>query len=263
MRVQSIIAYSFYIALGMCLISCDDPNAIPDIRAGEDVGIGFTSVGLDLNTIALRTQEALAGNLITDAMLYKSSQLGHNVDFAITNGGAIRFNSNVYPDGILPPGEVTRSDLLDILPFDNRMVVITVTGEEVKQILERSVADLPDNISPAGQFMQVSRGITFTVDLFNDAQIIDTNQNVPVIISPGSRVEAIMINGAAYQDRQEYVLVTNEFVASGGDGYATFAAIDASRKVTLDVLDRDAVEDYLTDNSPVSPIIESRINLVQ
>jgi 2',3'-cyclic-nucleotide 2'-phosphodiesterase (5'-nucleotidase family) len=243
----------------LLVLACGDPNSNPQILHGPDEAIGFISVPLDANAQTVRTGEAVIGNLITDAMKQEIISQGYHVDFAVTNGGAIRFDQTQHPSGIYPPGEISIADLENILPFDNKMVLIALKGEDVLTMLERSVAELPREDSPTGNFLQVSKGLSFFVDLFAEPQIIDQNQTPPVIVTAGKRVGQVFINGESLNLSKTYMVATNAFLASGGDGYVAFTE-NVQQQTQIDILDRNALLHFIQINSPVSPVIEGRIN---
>jgi len=195
-----------------------------------------------------RLCESLIGNVITDAM-----RLTFGGDFAITNAGGIRANltcptvdsaTDFCPAYVPPPYPITRGQVNTVLPFGNQAATVTVSGSELKAMLEHSVSSQP---GANGRFGQVS-GLCFTFDVA-----------APV----GSRVTSVVyqdVDGSCTTTAVDlsasasYLVVTNDFVASGGDGYPNFA----SRMTTLDILD-NAVAGWLSENSPISPVIEGRI----
>ncbi|GAB4113469.1 MAG: hypothetical protein OHK0050_16690 [Roseiflexaceae bacterium] len=197
--------------------------------------VARSEVVLDLSRNGSRTRETNAGNLIADSFLraydnYATAnslpaRSSENPVIAIQNGGGIRQTAgNAIP--ATAPGDITRKNTLDILPFANFVTVVNeVTPTELKSILERSVANLP---AEGGQFLQVA-GITITVDLNNPAQIVTT---AGVITVPGSRViratladgRDLILAGQPVDGAPNVRIVTNSFTADGGDNYPTLAA---------------------------------------
>ncbi len=116
-----------------------------------DVPIGRTAVELDSRNAAVRTGEAAIGDVFADAMRATA-----RADAALLNGGAIRAGK-VYPPG----SEITRRDILAELPFNNRVVVIEVTGRALREAIENGLKLLPH---ADGRFPQVS-GLTVTYAL--------------------------------------------------------------------------------------------------
>ena len=178
------------------------------------------------------------GDLITDAMLWKVMQNkeGLTVDadhvVAITNGGGIR--------AAIKPGDVTKKDINTVLPFGNTVAVIYVTGAELLEALEASTYSLP-----VGGFPQVA-GINFTL---STAVAYDANaETYPASTYYGpksiNRVVINSINGKEFKADDTYAVVTNNFVAGGGDTYYAFAAASAQfdTGIPLD----EAVMEYVT-----------------
>ena len=185
-----------------------------------------------------RDSETNNGDLITDAMLWKVMQNkeGLTVDadhvVAITNGGGIR--------AAIKPGDVTKKDINTVLPFGNTVAVIYVTGAELLEALEASTYSLP-----VGGFPQVA-GINFTL---STAVAYDANaETYPASTYYGpksiNRVVINSINGKEFKADDTYAVVTNNFVAGGGDTYYAFAAATAQfdTGIPLD----EAVMEYVT-----------------
>ena len=185
-----------------------------------------------------RDSETNNGDLITDAMLWKVMQNkeGLTVDadhvVAITNGGGIR--------AAIEPGDVTKKDINTVLPFGNTVAVIYVTGAELLEALEASTYSLP-----IGGFPQVA-GINYTL---STAVAYDANaETYPASTYYGpksiNRVVINSINGKEFKADDTYAVVTNNFVAGGGDTYYAFAAASAQfdTGIPLD----EAVMEYVT-----------------
>lgn len=166
-----------------------------------------------------RDSETNLGDLITDAMLWKVladaeiTVAKENV-VAITNGGGIRASIGV--------GDVTKKDINTVLPFGNTLAVVYVKGSELLEALEASTYCTPESI---GGFPQVA-GMQFTVATY---ETYDKNAEP----YPGStyygpktinRVTIGSINGKDFDPEATYAVITNNFVAGGGDTYYAFAA---------------------------------------
>ena len=94
-----------------------------------------------------RYGETAIGDLVADAMKWQADSLFGRVDFALINGGAIRAG--------LPAGSVTPGQLLGVLPFDNRLAVVTLRGSALLRLF-RFYAALPEG---SGAYPQVSREV--------------------------------------------------------------------------------------------------------
>ena len=211
-------------------------------RIDKEYGAVFAKSEVELNGAKApngnRDSETNNGDLITDAMLWKVMQnkegLTVNEDHvvAITNGGGIRDYIKV--------GDVTKKDIKTVLPFGNTVAVIYVTGAELLEALEASTYSLP-----VGGFPQVC-GISYTI---STAVAYDANaETYPSSTYYGpktiNRVSINSINGKEFKVDDTYAVVTNNFVADGGDTYYAFAAATSKfdTGMTLDV----AVMEYIT-----------------
>lgn len=211
-------------------------------RIDKEYGVVFAKSEVTLNGAKApngnRDGETNNGDLITDAMLWKVMQNkeGLTVDadhvVAITNGGGIR--------ATIEPGDVTKKDINTVLPYGNTVAVIYVTGAELLEALEASTYSLP-----IGGFPQVA-GINYTLHTGkaydkNDATYPNSTYYGPKSIN---RVVINSINGKEFKADDTYAVVTNDFVAVGGDSYYAFAA--ATAKFDTGVPLDEAVMEYVT-----------------
>lgn len=163
-----------------------------------DVAIGTTAVELDSRNATVRTGEAAIGNLFADAIRNSTRS-----DVALLNGGGIRAGK-VYPAG----AQITRRDILAEVPFNNRVIVLEVSGRALKQAIENGLLYVPH---AAGRFPQVS-GLQVTYSIARP---------------PGARVISMSVGGAPLDDNRMYRVATIDFIARGGDDYTTLR--DAKR----------------------------------
>ena len=194
-----------------------------------------------------RTEETNLGDLITDAIVWSVvkeggiEQVEPNQVVGITNGGGIR--------ATIPEGDVTMKDINTVLPFGNTVAVIYVTGEEMLEALEASTFFTPE---PIGGYPQTS-GIEWTLDTtvpFDQGEVYTLNGKDTSYYKPASiqRVTITSVNGEPFDPAATYAVVTNNFLAAGGDTYNVFnraysegAGFDTG--ITLDV----AVQNYITE----------------
>ncbi len=153
--------------------------------------LGHTSTRLQGERSMVRTQETNFGNLLADLMRER-----FDVDVAVINGGQIR--------GSIPAGAVTFGDVLSVLPFDSPLVTLDLLGKVLRQVLEHSVSRWPNH---DGRFLQVS-GLRATF-----------NMKAPV----GSRLLQVSVGERKLEDNTWYSVVTDVFVANGGDGFKMFS----------------------------------------
>jgi len=201
-----------------------------------------------------RLCESLVGDVATDAMRTSYSSIG--VEFAITNSGGLRDRLTCPPAGggtgfcpafAPPPYQITRGQVLAVLPFGNVVVTLEVNGAELKTMLENGVSSMP---GANGRFPQVS-GLCFSYNIEG---------------AVGSRVTGAVrqaadgtCTGAAIDltAASKYKIAENDFMASAGDGYPNFF----SRATTQDIMDQ-VLANYVTANSPINPTIQGRIKCV-
>jgi 2',3'-cyclic-nucleotide 2'-phosphodiesterase (5'-nucleotidase family) len=167
--------------------------------------------------------ESNVGDLICDALRETSG-----ADIAFQNGGGIRTD--------IPKGKITMEQVYTLLPFDNVIAVMDLTGNQIRQILEQ-------NANSEHAILQIS-GMNVQYDMTR-----------PV----GSRITDVHIAGGAFEPEKSYRVATNDFLAAGGDQYSTFK--DGKGIVYGGSL-REVVAAYLTRHSPVHPEVQKRIVFV-
>jgi 5'-nucleotidase / UDP-sugar diphosphatase len=164
--------------------------------------------------------ESNVGDLIADALRKASG-----AQVAFFNGGGIRAD--------LPAGPVTNGQVYTVLPFDNTLVTMDLSGGQIRQILEQSIA--------CEKILQVS-GLKVAYDLKQPE---------------GSKVAAVFVAGKPLRPQGVYRVATNDFLAAGGDMFKTFQ--EGENIVYGDPV-RDIVAKYLRKRSPVCPRTEGRIS---
>ena len=179
----------------------DDPASAAVIGGFEsklsaelDGPVGKTSVELDARQATNRSGETNVGNFVAD-----SYRISTNADVALLNGGSIRSNMTYGP------GVLTKRNVLSILPFENPVVKVEVTGATIRAALEHGVSRIAED-SEEGRFPQVS-GLEFTFDGRRPS---------------GSRVVSVTVKGQPLDDKRNYTLASNTYLLGGGDGYSMF-----------------------------------------
>ena len=215
----------------------------------EQYGTPFatTEVRLEGERIPSRSSETNLGDLITDALIWKVMKDGGientepNQVVSITNGGGIR--------ATIEAGDVSMKAINSVLPFGNTVAVIHVTGTELLEALEASTFSTPEQI---GAFPQTS-GIEWTVDCtkpYAQGAVYMMNGKETSYYAPESidRVTITAINGQPFDPAATYAVVTNDFIAAGGDTYNVFnrAYVAGSGFDTGIPLDQAVVE-YITE----------------
>ncbi|MCR4568138.1 MAG: bifunctional metallophosphatase/5'-nucleotidase [Pseudobutyrivibrio sp.] len=211
-------------------------------RIDTEYGVQFATSEVDLNgkkEPGVRTEETNLGDLICDALKWSvlkekgSITVDEDHVVAITNGGGIRASINA--------GAVTKKDLNTVLPFGNTVAVVYVTGADMLEALEASTYCTPEAV---GGFPQVS-GIEFTVNTsvpFAQGEAYpDSTYYKPAAIN---RVSIQSVNGKPFSPTDTYAVVTNNFVAAGGDTYYAFGS--ATNQFDTGIVMDEAVMDYVT-----------------
>lgn len=166
-------------------------------------------------------------DLLTDALLQQTAQrYGKPVDCSHLNFGGIRNN--------LPEGNITIGSIFEVMPFDNQLVVLTLTGDMLQQLL---------NHFSAGNKLVVG--------------------GLRVKIHDGKVQSVTFTNGRTLQPNETYTVAMSDYIADGGDN-ANFLK-NAVRRENINYLIRDALIDYFRQQGktgqPISPVSDGRISI--
>uniref|UniRef100_A0A1B0FBT2 5'-nucleotidase n=1 Tax=Glossina morsitans morsitans TaxID=37546 RepID=A0A1B0FBT2_GLOMM len=224
----------------------------PNITALETNIIGHTKVYLDGRAEKCRREECNMGNMVTDAMVYARvlEDLGGSywtdAPIAFTAGGGIRTSIEKRSDG-----SIFATDVLNVLPFNNDLLVIKITGKTVRKALEHS-ASMHKRDSNGG-FLQMS-GIHVVYDYSKEvgkrvikARVRCADCNVPVFTD--------------LVDSKFYNVILPKFLFNGGDGH-DFVEKDALPPQRLQLNDYEAVVQYIEKHNFVYPGVEGRIVII-
>lgn len=146
------------------------------------------------------------GNFVTDLMLYGEK----DVDFAFCNDGGIRCNFDAK--------KLTAYDMYTVFPFNNRLFKVQMTGTQVVKLLEQVVGNDSSNMQMAG--------LTAKYDLTRP----EDNQVFDVRLADGTPIDL----------HKTYTVLTNEYIATGGNKYTVFLSDIVSNKNT-NALDNETV----------------------
>jgi len=144
-----------------------------------------------------------AAQVVSEAFLNASKR----ADFALQNAGGVRI--------ALPVGTLSMNTAFTILPFTNVLVEMNLTGAQVVAALEDGVANHLDNAQSNGSHPYAA-GLRWNLDMSQ---------------AKGQRLSNVQVRNkttgawTAIDPAKTYVLVTNDFVAAGGDGYATLGTV--------------------------------------
>jgi len=230
----------------LVLQTAKDPalTAILDKWKAIAAPIGNRVIGTitaDITNGGNRQIETPMQNLIADEILAATqAPEDGGAQIALMNPGGVRAPF-VYSQisGGEQPGEITYGEAFTVQPFGNFLVVMDLTGAQVKAILEQQFFPRPPR---ARLFMGISDGLTY-----------DWSQSAP----QGSAVSNLRLNGVLIDPNATYKVATNNFLADGGDGFTVFRQ-GTNRIGGLD--DLTSLINYMTDHSPVSPPSIDRVN---
>ncbi len=174
--------------------------------------------------------ESTLGDVIADSMMAATSGAPFNAEFAVTNPGGIRTD--------LPTSSVTYQQAFTVLPFGNYLMTVSLTGAQIQTMLDEQFAD-----PKQPKILQLSKELSWK--------------------RSGSTVDktSITIKGAPLSPTTTYRVTTNNFVASGGDGFTVFKQATNATSGTTTVVDLDALTSYFARFEPggITPPTLNRI----
>jgi len=209
-------------------------SAVPKARV---IGTITSAISRSANSAG----ESALGDVIADAQLDATNDAGTgNAVVAFMNPGGIRadlpFNA--------PSGQVTYGDAFTVQPFGNSLVTLTLTGAQIRTLLETQFANCMGQTG-FDRILQVSAGFSYTWSAG---------------AACGSKVSNMVLNGMAVNPAASYRVTVNSFLADGGDAFSVL--VQGTDRLGGDV-DLDAFEKYLLANpSGVAPGPRNRISRV-
>ena len=208
------------------------------LRVRDGNIVGRTSVYLSGDRQDVRTQETNMGNLTADANLWYARLFDPEVAVSLKNAGGIRssIGIRVQPPGTtspadveyMPPqanpvtgreeGQISQFEIQNTARFDNGLVIIPVTAENLVRLVENGVGFEGVGEVTRGRFPQVG-GMRFSFD--PNAPAGQRVQSLAIVDDDGRVVDRVVENGALAGDPDRLIkVVTLDFLANGGDEYA-------------------------------------------
>lgn len=183
-------------------------------------------------------QQVVAGAFLRQAQRYGGA------DIAIQNGGGVR-------NGI-GAGDFTVGSAYMILPYKNTLTRLTMTGAEVREVLEDAVGHLLANVGSNTGSYPYAAGVRWHLDL--------TRERIE-----GRLVDLQVFDGNSWQPLDElasYRVITNDYIANGKDGYFAFGDIPAQRREDTGLDYAQALVDFVrAGGSLARPASEQRSTL--
>jgi len=213
-------------------------KAIADPLANRIIG----EITADLTRQASPAGEMPLGNIIADAQLFatQAPDKGGAV-IALMNSGGIRAELTYKATAQEGDGKVTYGEAFAVQPFGNHLVTMTLTGAQIKQLLEQQF-DNP--VAGQNRILQVSSSFSYA-----------WSPSAPA----GDRVRDMRINGRPVIPSQNYRVTVNSFMADGGDDYSV---LKQGKERLVGVTDIVALEAYFKERSPIAPSDRPRISKI-
>lgn len=203
-------------------------EAVQNVVMAKDGNIfGQTSVYLNGNRSAIRTEETNVGNLIAEANLAAGQQVDPTVVVSVKNGGGIRapIGVTVYGELLPPPanalvgkaaGQISQIDIENTLRFNNGLTLLTLSAAELLEVIEHTVAASGEGSTP-GRFPQIA-GMAFSFD--TSLPEGDRVQSLVITDADGNPTDTVAQNGELVGDaNRTFRIVTITFLVDGGDDY--------------------------------------------
>ncbi len=214
---------------GLLLLSQDE--YWPDAETADSINALKRKYSPDFDTVIGVTNytlnrsgrgESPMGDLMCDAMLSAV-----DADFAFNNFSGMRRD--------LAIGPITPRDLAGVFPFGNEIVLVTVSGKLLKELMETSVYGSFSGLAISGGRV-----------------VYDTQRQ------DGDKIISFMINGKAVDENRMYKIATTTYLAEGNSGMTKLAFLPEDRFFNTKVLIRDAVADYIKAHSPLKITVDGR-----
>ena len=174
--------------------------------------------------------ESPLSNLLPDVLVWAGKLYHEKPDFAVYNYGGIR--------AALPAGDVTRGDVLDVAPFENKICFGTLRGADVLELFQQFMVRGP-------------HGVSHGVELVFDKDL---------------KLRSAKINGKPVDPEASYRFTTIDYVAHGNDGMTAFSKkFDFVEHKKAEDNSRDLIIEYFRDKlsrgETIDPKLEGRIQI--
>lgn len=155
-------------------------------------------VGRAANSMERCAPESRLSNLLSDILVWGAERVGEKPDFSIYNMGGIR--------ATLTAGDVTYGDILDIAPFENKLCVFSLTGEQVLKLMGEIAARGGEGVS----------------------------HSVRMVMNKDNELVSVTINGREIDKNKSYRVATLDYLAQGNDGMPTLGEGTDVKSLTED-----------------------------
>lgn len=164
--------------------------------------------------------EGSLGNVAADALRYRASRESRQlVHIGVIGEGSFRLNFN--------KGPLTLGDVYEFMPYENHLVLLKLTGEQVLELADQVAAQEGAPIS----------GMRFQLD--------------------EERARGVIVNSRVVSSGSEYWVATSNYVADGGDNFPVLW--ESQERIDFDLSIRDLYVDYFRNRRLTEPIKDGRI----
>lgn len=229
-ETKTIICWKPYADRGVLLTTfADEFPREQDIAEAIDTEVARVEKGFDepigetlVNLPRIGEGETLMGNLVCDAMRWKMQG-----DVAFTNRGGVRAD--------ISAGYIMPRDVFTVLPFDNLLVAVQLSGAFLKELFE-------DKLIYGGS------------GLFVSGMQVVVNRSRP----PGDRITVFKIGGQDVERDRLYRVITTDYLLEGNSGMTKLATYRSEAGAESGILMRDAMVEYVRAHSPLNPRLDGR-----
>jgi len=194
-------------------------SALEDYRPSLNSVTG-EKIAMVTDTLQFGKPESPLGNLVADALRFRAgSELGQFVNIGII--GEISFRI------FLTPGELTRGEVMEFMPYDNNLVVLSLTGNKIAELANQIAAQGGGPVS----------GMRFSI--------------------ADGQARGILVNSQVLDLNKSYTVATSNWVANGGDRFP--ALWQYTDRIDLDVNIRQLYLDYFKSRREIDPVTDGRI----
>lgn len=226
---------------GVDLASCqgnatvDQAKTIVDDAKAKAATTGNVVIGTQTADLLGGDGESVLANMDAQAWLDEMNEPGRpGADIGIMNPGGVRSDLPYKSSGSGKDGEITYGEAFAVNPFNNTMQIETITGTQLKTMLEQQWATRSgDQIIP---LLGLSKNVHYTYDASKPF---------------GQRITSVSVNGKPVTAGATYRVTSGSFIIGGGDGYTVLK--EGTKKVDTGLNDGDTFVDWVKKHSPITP----------
>ncbi|XP_075550824.1 protein 5NUC-like isoform X2 [Dermacentor variabilis] len=223
------------------------------VAQGRAMGVAESKVYLQGDKPTCRLAECNLGNLIMDAFLKKMASLPSprgawtSVAAVIANAGGIRASIDEQSTG----GLVTFEDVVNVLPFGNTLVVMNVSGAQLRNLLEHGVHrhDAKGEVAPAEFLITAGLRVVYDVRRKPYERVVDA-----FILCADCRVPRF----EPLEDARRYRVAAMSYIVRGGDNF-NFSFVAPSDMYDTGFEDAQIVVSHMNATSPLTTAVDGRV----